>query len=74
MLYEVGIPNPFESKYHFMERLELILNAVRKVQSKDKFYYKSRLPITAHILHKICTCLRNCLFKLYTNVLLETCM
>lgn len=71
MFLEMGIPNHFESKCHSMERLKLILNAVRKVQGKDRFLYKSRLPITAKVLRKICTCLRNCLFKFYTNVLLE---
>ncbi|XP_062574133.1 uncharacterized protein LOC134235969 [Saccostrea cucullata] len=34
MFLEMGIPNPFQSKCHSMERLKLILNAIGKVQSK----------------------------------------
>jgi hypothetical protein len=66
---EKGIPNPFQSNCQSMERLKLILNAIRKTESKSG--QLSRLPITVDILHNICSTLRKNAFDVYTNILLQ---
>lgn len=38
---DMGIPNPFESKCHSMNRLKLISNAIRKVQYIGKHFLSS---------------------------------
>lgn len=41
MFLDMGIPNPFESKCHSMNRLKLISNAIRKVQYIGKHFLSS---------------------------------
>ena len=65
---QLGINNPLCSTSSNLERLHMILRAIKRIQGTA---VRQRLPITFDILHDMCNKTRQGIFSPFLNIMLE---
>ena len=65
---QLGIENPLCNTSPNVERLHMILRAIKRIQGSP---VRNRLPITFDILHNMCKGMRKGIFSPFLNIMLE---